>query len=568
MRYWQAPSLLREWIGRRPRVTLNSHDSTSTSFRSAVPLTLLAAAAGALLFRIVSIAQPLGIDQSLWASAARGLSRHQLLYRDVWEQRPPGIYATYVAAFEIFGWTPASVAWLDILASVATTVLLYAIVRKLASRTAGALAAALYAVLTMPAWLYRHGGFLERSVCETFIVVCVALAAWCAVMLRERSSLALSIGVGFFSGVAIVFKPNAGLYLPALLLWMACYRRELVPGASGLIVRPLVVAVVASAIAPVITVIWLWRLGLLTEARIAVVDFNRYYVAMGFTLGGYALDFSKAVWLRMKTDPLWLAGGVGAMVAVWDLARRRRLPALAGLAVLWGGAAALVIVVNGARLYNTYFIQALAPLAVLTAWLLTDGSRGPIVRRSVGVTTAALMGLVLLQRHYPAKVIGWAQADFDVLRGRLDRTAYLERFGGYGNDRGYSARANDELAAYVRAHTEFDDRVFLFGINGAGVYFLSDRLSAQRFLRVNFFVPSDFPDSRFQLESVVEELSARRPRYLIFERLHSTSEMARAVDALPQHPRIQQLLRPYRLDAQIEDFSLYRLVDGLVGTRP
>ena len=39
--------------------------------------------------------------------------RHQpqQLYRDVWEQRPPGIYWTYLAGFSLFGWTsPAAVA--------------------------------------------------------------------------------------------------------------------------------------------------------------------------------------------------------------------------------------------------------------------------------------------------------------------------------------------------------------------------------------------------------------------------------------------------------------------------
>ena len=96
-------------------------------------------------------------------------------------------------------------------------------------------------------------------------------------------------------------------------------------------------------------------------------------------------------------------------------------------------------------------------------------------------------------------------------------TAYLERFGGYANNRGYSARANAELADYVRAHTAPDDRIFLFGINGAGVYFASDRLTAHRFLRVNFFVDDRFPDPRFRLDAVVRDLAARRPRYLIFE---------------------------------------------------
>ncbi len=51
-------------------------------FRRALAVAFVASAVAALLVRLVSIAEPLGIDQSLWASAARGMSRHQLLYRD------------------------------------------------------------------------------------------------------------------------------------------------------------------------------------------------------------------------------------------------------------------------------------------------------------------------------------------------------------------------------------------------------------------------------------------------------------------------------------------------------
>jgi hypothetical protein len=535
-------------------------------FRTTLTILCIAAAVVALATRLLSIAEPLGIDQSLWASAVRGMSRHQLLYRDVWEQRPPGIYLTYLAAFSLLGWTPAAVAWLDVIASAATTILLFAIVRRLSSALTGASTAALYATLTMPAWLYRHDGFLERSVCETFIVVCIGLAAWCAVQCRERGLSAPWVaGIGFFAGAAVVFKPNAGLYLPALLSWTWLYRSRAAPISKSSVARLLTVAAVGATIVPALIGVWLWRLDLLAEARVAILDFNRFYVAQGFTFKGFALDFSKAVWLRMKTDPLWLAGGVGAAVVVWDLVRKRRLAALPGLAVLWGGAAALVIIVNGVRLFNTYFIQAFAPLAILTAWLLGQAARGPVARRVVSAATAALMLIVLWDRHYPAKVYDWAHADFDVLRGRLDRTAHLDRFGGYANDRGYSARANGELAAYVRDHTTPDDRIFLFGINGAGVYFLSDRLTAHRFLRVNFFVPSEFPNPAFTLDAVVADLEARRPKYLIFERLHSSSEMGRLVDSLLLRDEIQRLLEPYRLDARIEDFSLYRLDAPVAG---
>ena len=94
--------------------------------------------------------------------------------------------------------------------------------------------------------------------------------------------------------------------------------------------RALGAAVLGTLVLPVLTFVWLWRLDLLHEAGVAVIDFNRYYVGQGFTPATYAVDFSKAVWLRMKTDPLWLAGGVGSILALWDLAGRggsRRLPA-------------------------------------------------------------------------------------------------------------------------------------------------------------------------------------------------------------------------------------------------
>lgn len=523
-------------------------------------IVLLVVAATALLVRIVSIAEPLGIDQSLWASAVRGMARGQLLYRDVWEQRPPGIYFTYLWAFRIFGWTPAAVAWLDILASVATTALLYGIVSAIGTRTAAALAAALYSAFTMPGWLYRYDGFLERSVCETFIVVCAGLAAWCAVCLHEKRPAWAAFGVGLFAGTAVVFKPNAGLYLPAMLLWMFWYRSG--AGTVRWIVRALVCAALGSLIAPALTLVWLWRLGLLGDARIAVVDFNRWYVGVGFTLGGYALAFSKAVWLRMKTDPIWLAGGVGALAVAWELVRRRRLDPLPALAVCWGAAAALVIMVNGAWLFNSYFIQAFAPLSVLAAWLLAAWSRGQTARRVIGLATVALMAAVLADRHYVSKVWEWTSAGYAVMSGRESRIDYLERFGSYANSRGYSARANQELADYIRTHTGTDERIFLFGINGAGVYFASDRLTAHRFLRVNFFVPGEFPDPRFRLDAVLSDLEARLPRYVIFERLNSKSDMGIAVDKLQLDPQVLQLLERYHLETQIEDFSLYRRIDA------
>jgi hypothetical protein len=78
---------------------------------------------------------------------------------------------------------------------------------------------------------------------------------------------------------------------------------------------------------------------------------------------------------------------------------------------------------------------------------------------------------------------------------------------------------------------------------------------------VNFFVETNFPDRRFRLDAVLDDLAARKPRYIIFERLNSGSEMGKAADGLPEQPAVLRLLSSYQKDVQIEDFTLYRLID-------
>jgi len=519
---------------------------------------LLVIAAVALLLRTVAIAEPLGIDQGLWASAAWGMEHGQRLYADVWEQRPPGIYFMYLTAFRLLGWTAGTVVWLDVAAATLTTGLLWAVARRLAGPVAGAATAALYATLTMPAWLYGSG-FNERSVSETFIVVCVAIMAWGAVRYRESGSLGWIVVLGAAAGATLTFKPNAGLYFPPLLAWALWGRR-----AGGAWIKPLLIAGLASVVLPTVTLWWLWRLDLLEDARVAVVDFNRFYVGQGFTLGGYFQGLYTAISWRVESDPLWLVGGLATLAALVTLVRRESLTPLAVLALIWGVAAAAVIMLNGVRLFNSYFIQTYPPLVLITVAMGWAWWPRASVRRWAVVAVLLLSVVLLVRRDYIGRVWRPTSANIAQLRGVGDRLGYLNRLdGNYANPRGrgYSARANEELFVYLRARVTPGEPIYLFGVNAAHVYFETKTLPAHRFLRLNFYVPALFPNPDFRLEAVAQDLSAVAPRYLVFENLHGSPAVGELSQRLPQAPELADLMRNYVRDAVIEDFSLYRRIE-------
>ena len=87
---------------------------------------------------------------------------------------------------------------------------------------------------------------------------------------------------------------------------------------------------------------------------------------------------------------------------------------------------------------------------------------------------------------------------------------------GIGGGRGYSARANDELVQWLRAHSRPDDRVFIFGMQG-GVYFEAQRLPAHRFLWVGPAVEGLLEREDFNLERLAADLAASRPQFIIRE---------------------------------------------------
>ncbi len=543
---------------------------------------LLLCLVGAVL-RLPAVEQPLGIDQGIFSAAAWGMSEGGTLYRDLWDQKPPGIHLLYRVALAMLGPRETIAFWLDYAAFLATIALLVIVGARLVSTAWGWGAAAIYALLGLPPVRFGHGGFLERAVPETFIpVFALAAAALLLGPVSTRPRLR-AVLAGVCIGCAALLKPTALVYWPMLLIVNAVLEWKVRANADATSPTPRRSAwakrgaeaswsLLGVSLPLLLCLAWLWHLHALEDARVAIVEYNRAYLAVGYSPVAFANRFVHEVWRLTKTDPLWLLGVSGLVMALAIAVRASTRGASAGvglgmragrdapivLGAAWLTAALIAAAANGARFYSTYFMPCLVPLSLLAAALLF--THWPHRTRRVLVTLLLVIATVRgIQTSVPQRVLDTVSEDlaqWQVSPSSPARLHYLEGFGSYAAGRGFSARANTELSTWLDAHSDPTDRIYIFGM-APGVYFTSHRLPAQRFLWIGPSASNLLPRPDFTLEAVAADLERVQPRYIIEEHNNRDSLLGWRVEEKFNDPSIRQVLTAYEPVTQIEDFSIY-----------
>jgi hypothetical protein len=417
-------------------------------------------------------------DEAIYGSIAALMNRGGALYADGGvDNKPPGIYWVYAAVFRLAGtYQMTAIHAVGLLVMVATCALLFIIGRSLAGIRAGLLSALIYGILT-------GAGNPRLLASNTELFMMLPLTASVLLMLRRQWlwSGALLVAAGAFKQVAAI---NLLLVPVALILLEARDRRLRAAGlfAAGLIGALLVGAMVLGFTGSLVG-FWDWSVGSLLG-----------YAATNWT--------PQLLWLRAQDS---IVPFVGSMVVVWVAAiafawRWKRLPPGQLLTVAW-----LVVSVPGSLAGGHwswhYFIQLMGPLALLAAFALDQALNTPKRRWAVG---AAIVGL-------GAPMVGWGAFDLVADPLTYDFSAPVPQ--------------HQTVAAYIRAHTNPEDRVFVWG-DWPALYVESDRIMASRFpgfLR-GFDRGSGLPPNNWDMTAAVwPELKAdliRNPPALIVDTAH------------------------------------------------
>jgi hypothetical protein len=431
-----------------------------------------------LALRIPSLVQPAGGDQGLYGYEGQRILRGDVLYRDVWDQKPPGIAFLYAGLQTV--WPRESIVpAADLAAAAVVAWLLVALGRRRFTANVGYGAASLFLLLGDPG-LQRLSGIYVRGQCEPFIAMAVT-AALVLVAGRVRGPWHLILA-GMALAAAFWLKYNAATYVLPLTLaiwsWKPKDGSRTVPGLA----RDLAWTGLGFAIVAAIVLAYLTATGALHDFRLATIDYNiRYSDETYASPASVPLYLLKLPIARARVDMLWFLGGIGSVLLLWQIRANRA----AVVPLSWLAAVVLSIAINGQRDLPNYFVQANPALGVAAAAGLATIVSRPIWIR-YAVAGVFLLGVWRVGADAPVAGMRWAglpgliqnlNYDLTYVRGGVDRATYLRRFKGVKHD----ALEIDELSRYMRETTGPADPVFVFGFSGGSVCWKSGRVSASRF---------------------------------------------------------------------------------------
>lgn len=509
-----------------------------------------------LAVRIPFFRIPLLADEGGYAYAATGwVEGSGQLYDDLWISRPQGIFFVYAGILDLFGGDSVAFRFAAWIAIALTTVAVWGFARLWASPWVSTVAALTFGVMS---GLPNLEGYSANS--EMFMGFPIVLGAlWLLRTSRSGWHPWHLVGIGLLFGIATSIKPAAVVMLPVtwafilLLKDRTPWRRRLC--------RCAFVAAGTAAIG-LLSLLHGWFLGWsdfiyatvtyrLTAQSSATVGLQHNLEAMArLAMRCWALIALTLILLSLRHGDTIartlrlssLAPGIGKLRDRFVIERghHRALPGTPLhnlrddgqlLLRLWiaGSLAGISI---GGDWWSHYLIQATAPLSIWIAGAL--GKTLPTLRRGARAGFATLCVVLLILPF-------WV-----LLHGSTERmTRAMFSHPGYP--------AQDEIAAYLRAHTEPGTPVYV-AFDQASIYYLADRPPAYRHLYDQEL--RGIPGSYSDIISIIR--SDDRPEYIV---------ATRQPGPFPDDSRAfwLEVGQYYELETTINDVPIYRDRTSIVG---
>lgn len=311
---------------------------------------VVAAALLPILFILPLIHQPISRDEGTYLVVAKGLLNGQMPYRDLFDHKPPLVYAWYAGSIAIFGDRPAAPRLAGALCVVATVLLIAVCAGRLygpRGRWIAALAMASMTSISALQWGFNT---------ETFMLPLMAGSLLAFLRAKDDCGGRWALVSGLAGGLAVLTKSVAVLNLGVLLLFPIVSRSFVADWRRG--VRYSMTVLVGAVIAGTLVCLPFVAAGAGRELFYANVTYNRLYGAQIGLAERLSLSWRSALVFTIFAGPFAFLGVVGT---ISGLVRRSTED---WLVLTWTAASALGVVATG-HFFLHYYQQLIPGMALL-----------------------------------------------------------------------------------------------------------------------------------------------------------------------------------------------------------
>jgi hypothetical protein len=471
------------------------------------------------LLRAPYLSVPLERDEGEYAYVAQRMLEGDVPYRDAFDQKPPGVFLAYAAAFVATGPSIESIHFLLYLWTAATTLVLFGLVRRLAGEAAGGFAALIFAIASADPRLVATAANTEM-----FMLLPLTASMACLVRGLAAPRAVWWLACGALAAAACWFKQVALLDAAFVAVFAgvdrwrragpgAALRSLLGIGAGGLAVSLPLLAYFAlqGAWHPFLDAVWLHNVAYAGSHSLSEGVGRALFQlrAQAPSLGIFWALAAAALGVPRATD-----GWTRALLGGWALA------SAAGVAV-------------GLYFRPHYFIQVLPALAALGG----IGAAGLARRLAARSRLAGRVGVALLITAIGVPPVVANRA----ILGAGSPNAISRKI--YGLN---PFPESLEIARYIARTSDADDTVYVVG-SEPQILFYAARRSATRYI---FFYPltGGYPDAPARQREVMREVTASRPRYVVVANLHTSLLMTPKTDRYVFDETMRWIAKAYRLE--------------------
>ena len=459
--------------------------------------------ASLLLGRGFTAFAPGHADAKLFAYIGRAWLQGSVPYVDVWDNKPPGIFATNALVFALFPDNFTALAVVEGLSVALCLWSLWALMRRVGAGWAAATVAAACAAIACNLRSYNEHG----NSTEIYVLGPAALSMLCFVTALQQRRLLGMFWAGLCTGLATLYKP------PGLAPFLA---QVVFLGVLGLlhdrswrlVLRSVLLNAGGLLLAWVPCLVYFWWHGVVGDLLDASLLYNLTYGA--HSQRGLLPSLFGVMTRLQPLAPLTIGAllvAAGVTYELWRACGRRALhdPIQAPgtrwgfLALLWAGAD-LAGAMAGGRNYAHYFLPLTASLSLLgglTYWRLTALTTAYSAR--LGIAALLLGPLLLVQVH-----------DANHLRGILTQP--------------YAEEGEDRAMAFLTAMRQPTDTLFTW--DGQANFHWTLRLrSPSRYLSADYL--RDSPVTTPQIwERLRHDLAHQPPSFVVDKTINPVERAA------------------------------------------